>query len=79
MPTKYTIGASTRRTTDLKFPKKSVVLLVVTTTLFIASIGTLGYYANKFGKQMANNYADIQKYRFFTQNETSKKTDMRYC
>lgn len=48
-------------------------LFVVTTTLFIASIGTLGYYANKFGKQMANNYALI------TSTETSKRTDTRYC
>jgi len=54
-------------------------LFVVTTTLFIASTGILGYYANKFGKQMANNYADIQKYKLITQTETSKRTDTRYC
>lgn len=48
-------------------------LFVVTTTLFIASTGILGYYANKFVKQMANNYALI------TETETGKRTETRYC
>jgi len=53
-------------------------LFVVTTTLFIASTGILGYYANKFGKQMANNYALITETKI-TQTKISKRTDTRYC
>lgn len=48
-------------------------LFIITTTIFITSTGILGYYANKFAKQMTNNYTLI------TSTETSKRTDTYQC